>query len=98
MVCHAINGVGGTDAPDISATAMQPGMNPFELVAKMWNHSQGMIAMQESELGEQITFENGQQIADIVAFLHDADEQASFSEQDIPDNIKDLMHADEDAH
>lgn len=94
VVCHAVNGIGGTDAPPIDASAMSPGMNPFELVARMWNHSEGMIAMQQSEMGAQITFENGQQIADIVAFLHDAAEQKTFSDKDIPENIKALLNKD----
>lgn len=96
VVCHAINGVGGTDAPDISADTMSPRMNPFDFVAKMWNHAQGMVAMQEDELGGQITFKNGQEIADIIAFLHDAAVQKSFTEDDIPANIKEKLDSDSD--
>lgn len=96
VVCHAVNGVGGTDAPIIDASTMAPEMNPFDFVAKMWNHSMGMIAMQENELGGQITFENGQQIADIIAFLHDVAVQKTFSEDDIPPEIKKRLEADED--
>lgn len=91
VVCHAINGVGGTDAPDISARTMSSEMNPFDFVAKMWNHSQGMIAMQEDELGGQITFKNGQEIADIIAFLHDPAVQKTFSEDDIPAEVKERL-------
>ena len=97
VVCHAINGIGGTDAPDISASTMAPEMNPFDFVAKMWNHSQGMVAMQEDELGGQITFKNGQELADIIAFLHDAAVQKTFSENDIPANIKKRLEGDEDS-
>jgi mono/diheme cytochrome c family protein len=93
VVCHAVNGVGGTDAPKIDAPAMDKEMSPFDFVAKMWNHAPRMIAMQEDEIGGQITFENGQQIADIIAFLHDADTQKTFTEDDIPENIKE--HLDE---
>lgn len=96
VVCHAINGVGGTDAPDISAKSMSPEMNPFDFVAKMWNHAQGMVAMQEDELGGQITFENGQEIADIIAFLHDAAVQKTFTEDDIPADIKGKLDSDSD--
>jgi mono/diheme cytochrome c family protein len=90
VVCHAINGVGGTDAPALDASTMAPVMSPFDFFAKMWNHSQGMIAMQQNELGGQITF-TGQEIADIIAFVHDADLQKSFSEDDIPAEIKEHM-------
>jgi len=94
VVCHAINGIGGTDAPDISAKSMSQRMNPFDFVAKMWNHAQGMVAMQEDELGGQITFENGQEMADIIAFLHDAAVQKTFSEDDIPADIKKKLDSD----
>lgn len=93
VVCHSVNGIGGTDAPKIDATTMDKEMSPFDFVAKMWNHAPGMIAMQESEIGGQITFENGQQIADIIAFLHDPETQKTFTEDDIPDDIK--AHLDE---
>jgi len=36
VVCHSINGVGGTDAPKLGASTMKPVMNPFEFFAKMW--------------------------------------------------------------
>lgn len=94
VVCHAINGVGGTDAPDIGATAMAPNMNPFDFVAKMWNHSQGMVAMQMEELGGQIEFDNGQQLADIIAFLHDADVQKTFSMDDVPPEFQERLAGD----
>lgn len=93
VVCHSVNGVGGTDAAALDASTMKPLMSPFDFFAKMWNHSQPMVAMQDSELGGQITF-TGQEIADIVAFVHDADVQKSFSEKDIPPKIK--AHLDED--
>lgn len=94
VVCHAVNGVGGTDAPPIDASTMNPEMSPFDFVARMWNHSQGMVAMQQNELGDQITFDNGQQIADIIAFLHDTKVQKTFSEADIPTDIK--VHLEKD--
>lgn len=94
VVCHAVNGVGGTDAPEIDAAVMDPQMSPFDFFAKMWNHASGMIAMQEDEIGGQITFDNGQELADIIAFLHDAAVQKTFTEDDIPADIK--AHLDED--
>ena len=90
VVCHSINGVGGTDAPALDASTMQGPMNPFDFVARMWRAAPAMIAMQKSEMGHQIQF-TGQELADIVAFAHDATEQANFSEDDIPDKIKSLM-------
>lgn len=90
VVCHSINGVGGTDAPPLDASIMPGPMNPFDFVARMWRGAPAMIAMQNAELGHQIQF-TGQDLADIVAFAHDATEQAKFSEADISDEIKGLM-------
>ncbi len=78
--CHSVNGVGGVDASPLDATGMEPLMNPFELAAKMWTMAPYMIAAQEEELGEQILF-TGQELADIVAFLHDDTEQHKFTEE-----------------
>lgn len=49
-----------------------------------------MIDMQRDELGAQIQF-TGQELADIIAFLHHEQEQKKFSEADIPPNIKAMM-------
>ena len=90
VVCHSINGVGGTDAPALDASTMLPHMNPFDFAAKMWRGAPAMIAMQKEELGSQIEF-TGDELADIIAFAHDAAEQKKFSEADIPQRIKDMM-------
>ncbi len=36
VVCHAVNGTGGKDAPPLDAANMQPMMNPFDFAAGMW--------------------------------------------------------------
>lgn len=90
VLCHSINGVGGTDAPALDASTMPGPMNPFDFVARMWRGAPAMIAMQNAELGHQIQF-TGQELADIVAFAHDGVEQQKFSEDDIPPDIKALM-------
>ncbi|RWA75462.1 MAG: cytochrome c [Mesorhizobium sp.] len=93
VVCHSINGIGGGDAPALDASTMLPMMNPFEFTAQMWAGAPAMIDMQRQELGEQIQF-TGQELADIIAFVHDAEEQKKFSEADVPPNIKKLLHSD----
>ena len=90
VVCHSINGVGGTDAPKLDASTMKMPMDPFDFAAKMWRGAPAMIAMQEDELGAQIQF-TGQELADIIAFVHDPMEQKKFSDVDIPENIKKHM-------
>jgi len=94
VVCHQVNGVGGTDAPKLDASTMAPMMNPFDFFAKMWHGAPGMIAMQQGELGAQVQF-TGQDLADIVAFVHNKAVQSTFSEDDIPDAIKAKMEGDE---
>ncbi len=74
VACHSINGVGGDDAPPLDATLM----NPFEFAAKMWRGAEAMIILQHDELGEQIEL-TGQDLADIIAFVHSHEEQAKFA-------------------
>ena len=93
VVCHNINGIGGEDAPDISAEHMEKPMNAFDFAARMWKGAPAMIAMQEDELGEQIEL-TGDELAALIAFAHDPAEQAKFSEADISANILELLEAD----
>ncbi len=94
VVCHSINGIGGTDAPALDAGAMTDPMNPFDFAARMWRGAPAMIMMQEDELGAQIEL-TGSDIAAIIAFAHDGAEQAKFTEADIPDYIKAIMNKSE---
>src|SRR6266571_4808554 len=56
VVCHAVNGIGGKDAPALDSSTM-PGMtNPFDFVADMWRGAPAMIDMQREELGAQVEF------------------------------------------
>ena len=90
VVCHSINGVGGTDALPLNASTMPGMMNPFEFTARMWRGAEAMIYVQREELGEQIEF-SGDELADIIAFIHNPDEQKKFAAADIPPRIKELM-------
>jgi len=99
VVCHAINGVGGTDAPMLDAEFMDTPMNPFEFAARMWRGAEAMVELQRDELGEVIDL-NGEELAAIIAFVHDAEEQAKFAEKDIPEEIEAMMGhmEDDEAH
>jgi len=90
VVCHSINGIGGEDAAPLDAATMSSGMNPFEFVAKMWRGAPAMIQMQMNELGEQIQF-TGDEIEDIIAFVHDEAEQKKFTKADIPPKIAAIL-------
>lgn len=90
VVCHSINGTGGEDAPPLDASTMPPMMNPFEFAAKMWDGAEAMVYMQRDELGEPIQL-TGQDLADIIAFVHSHEEQAKFAEDDVPARIRELI-------
>ncbi len=91
VACHAINGVGGHDAPPMDAHKMQELMNPFDFAAKMWNHAEAMIVSQIEAFGEQAYF-TGRELADIIAFVHDDKTQRAFSEADLTDAARKLMN------
>lgn len=98
VVCHAINKVGGEDAPPFDASTMVLPMNAFEFAARMWDGAEAMVALQREELGEPIQL-TGQELADIIGFVHHAEEQKKFSDADIPPGIMKLMeHMTEGEH
>ncbi len=88
--CHAVNGVGGHDAPAMDAHEMDQNMSPFDFAAKMWNHAPGMIAAQEEAFGEMINF-TGQEIADIIAFVHNDEIQHGFNENNLTPMALEMM-------
>jgi cytochrome c551/c552 len=90
VVCHAINEVGGTSAPSLDAEAAPGAIDALDFVARMWRGAEAMIFMQQQDLGAQIDF-TGQELADIIAFVHDPEEQRKFSEEDVPAMLGDRM-------
>lgn len=90
VVCHSINGVGGEHAPPLDAATMALPMNPFEFAAKMWRGAEAMVTLQRQELGTPIEL-TGQELADIIAFVHHAEEQKRFSKADIPPRMMDML-------
>ncbi len=90
VACHSINGIGGHDAAKLDADTMEPMMNPFDFAAKMWRMAPAMIAAQEEELGEQILF-TGDELSDIIAFVHDPEEQKKFTEDDLTPEARHMM-------
>lgn len=99
IACHAVNGVGGHDAPAMDAHREMKGVNPFDFAARMWNHAPGMIAAQEDAFDEQITL-TGDDLVNIIAFVHDDGAQHGFSERDLTAKARKLMdhsHGEMDA-
>ncbi len=91
VACHAINGVGGHDSAGLDAHNMEPVTHPFDFMAKMWAMAPYMIKAQEEALGEQILF-TGEEIANIIAFVHDDDQQHEFTEALITPRIRKMMN------
>jgi cytochrome c551/c552 len=90
VACHALNEIGGTSAPPLDAEFAPAEVDPLDFVARMWRGAEAMIFMQQAELGEQIDF-TGQELADIIAFVHDPDEQRKFSETDVPPELSRMI-------
>jgi cytochrome c len=91
VACHAVNGIGGHDAKNLDAHSMDMVMNPFDFMAKMWRMAPAMIYAQQEVYGDQILF-TGDEIADIIAFVHDDAQQHKFTATLIPKNIMKSMH------
>ncbi len=90
VACHAVNGIGGHDAPNMDAHANMGLVSPFDFAANMWNHAPAMIYAQQEALGDQIYF-TGQELADIIAFVHDHDSQHGFAEADMTAQAHKMM-------
>ncbi len=90
VVCHSVNGVGGKAAPALDADSDQAYFDVFDFVARMWRGAPTMILLQEMEMGYQIDL-NGEELAHLAAFASDPAVQSSFTEQDIPEVIRDWM-------
>ena len=87
VACHAVNEIGGTSAPPLDVASAPGEIDPLDFVARMWRGAEPMLMMQQSLFGEQLNF-TGQELADIIAFAHDPEEQHKFSEADIPPALR----------
>ena len=90
IACHSVGGVGGDLGPALNADDMPRPMNAFDFAARMWRGAAAMTALQEDLLGEVISLD-GQDLADLVAFAHDAEEQAKLTEDQIPERFHSLI-------
>ncbi len=90
VACHSVNGVGGDVGPAMDAAEMPAPMNVFEFAARMWRGAAAMTVMQEEELGGVIDL-TGQDLADLIAFAHDAEEQAELTENQIPERFRKML-------
>lgn len=56
VLCHAVIGVGGSDAPPLDAALMEGMTDPLDFVANMWRGAPEMIRLQSEELGGPVKF------------------------------------------
>ncbi len=91
--CHSINGVGGHGgATNLDANTLDPIMNPFDFAAKMWSAAPAMILAQEEELEDGQIQLTGDELADIIAFVHSEEAQHGFGRGDITPEAHEMMH------
>ncbi|MFQ5953443.1 MAG: hypothetical protein ACE5JZ_00085 [Kiloniellales bacterium] len=100
VVCHAINGVGGDDAKNLDAESLAAGnpdahsghtfLNPFDFAASMWSVSPGMIEAQHRIAGHRFLF-TAVELSDIIAFVHDGEQQRNFTEAHVPPEMKTII-------
>jgi mono/diheme cytochrome c family protein len=90
VVCHQVNGIGGRLAPVLEFD--EKDIDVFDFVTRMWRGAREMLALQDSLFGEPIDLAPDE-LADIIAFVYDANERKKFSENDIPQFIREFMAA-----
>lgn len=95
VVCHSVNGVGGTIGPALDATEPAGVFDPLDFAARIWQGAAAMVALQEAELGYQIELTGGD-IADLAAFAESHTEQGMFREDAIPEVMRGWTVDDQD--
>ncbi|MEZ5934929.1 MAG: hypothetical protein R3F54_23950 [Alphaproteobacteria bacterium] len=86
VICHSVNDVGGRAALPLDAPPAGRSVDPMVFAAAMWQGAAAMLSLQFTELGYQIGM-TGEELRDLAAFASDRDGQASFSVEDIPEDI-----------
>lgn len=90
VLCHSVNGVGGSTGPSFDVTGTPSNINPFTFAARMWRGAEAMIALQSEDLGYQIDVD-GEELGHISAFAYDRAQQKKFSVRDVPRSVLKLM-------
>jgi cytochrome c len=93
VVCHSINGAGGDVGPDLDVDPTVRKIDVFGFAARMWKGAPEMVALQVMEVGFPIDL-NGQELAHLAHFLHDYEAQQTFSDDDIPAIVRELLKAE----
>lgn len=90
ILCHSVNGVGGEAAPPFDAVPGEALIDPFDFMARMWQGAAQMLTLQSMELGYQIEL-SGDELADIIGFVSNAEAQAGFSLDEVPEAMHGWM-------
>ncbi|MDA0657040.1 MAG: c-type cytochrome [Proteobacteria bacterium] len=90
VICHSVNNVGGKAAPPLDTVPGNRTIEPYKFIGRMWRGATAMIQLQNMELGYRIDF-TGEEIGHVIGFLSSAAEQKSFTAQDIPDLIREII-------
>ena len=90
MICHAINGVGGLAAPPLEAEGRSSTVDVAGFAARMWRGAGPMVWLQTLEMGYQIDL-TGEDIAHLAGFVQDVREQALFTEDALPDHVREAL-------
>ncbi len=93
VICHAINGVGGLAAPPLEAEGRSSTVDVAGFAARMWRGAGPMVWLQTLEMGYQIDL-TGEDIANLAGFVQDVREQANFTEESLPDYVRDALLTD----
>ena len=93
VICHSINGVGGLAAPPLEAEGRSSTVDVAGFAARMWRGAGPMVWLQTLEMGYQIDL-TGEDIANLAGFVQDVREQARFTEDTLPDYVRDALLTD----
>ena len=87
IICHQINGIGGSAAPHLDIAREDRKVDPLEFSGRMWTGAAAMATLQARELGYVIELD-GQDIADLAAFAASPEERALLTEASITDEMR----------
>lgn len=90
VLCHTVNGVGGSAAPALDVMPDEYYIDPFAFMVRMWKGAKAMIALQDKELGYQIDIE-GDELAAIIGFLYDSEEQKRLTIDQVSTQMRDIF-------
>jgi mono/diheme cytochrome c family protein len=87
VICHQVNGVGGTAAPALDIMRDDHRVDPLAFAARMWDGAEAMTALQMMQRGYVITLD-GQDIADLAAFAASPEERALLTDASVTDEMR----------